>query len=67
MIGAVIHLGAGARSLTMQGHTWNLLDLDRNQTSTIAAMVAETAGIKDRKGGRNRTPRVRPSAQTIHN
>lgn len=57
MIGAVIHLGAGNRTLTMQGHTWNLLDLDRHQVTAVAQLVSETAGIraKGRKAPRSRS------------
>lgn len=66
MIGATIKLGAGVRSLTMEGHSWNLLDLDRHQISTIAAMVSETAGLKARRA--DKAPRGRPQrAHTIHN
>jgi hypothetical protein len=62
MIGATIYLGAGNRSLVMQGHTWDLLNLNRNETSTLATMLSDTMGLTMQAPRRQRS-----RARTIHN
>jgi hypothetical protein len=62
MIGATIYLGAGNRSLVMQGHTWDLLNLNRNETSTLASMISDTMGLTTQAPRRQRS-----RARTIHN
>lgn len=62
MIGGTLRLGAGNRSLSMQGHVWNLLNLTRNETSTIATMVSDAMGLQtkpthNRPGRRTRFTR----------
>jgi hypothetical protein len=46
----------------MQGHTWDLLNLNRNETSTLAGMLSDTMGLTKPAPRRQRS-----RARTIHN
>lgn len=64
MIGGTIRLGAGIRSLSMQGHTWDLLNLTRNETSTIATMVSDAMGLQTKPTHKGRRTRFTRSTRT---
>ena len=60
-LGAVIHMGAGIRRLTMAGQTWDLINLSRPELTAAASLLSDSMGLTTRPS----RPRLKHRKETF--